>query len=153
MKFYNIKNPKEVVSLEQAVLKSIGDDGGLYFPVSFPKAKDISILQDKSVSFSEIVSFFTDIYFRDALSSEEREKLTKNLYTFSPKVENFEKNLSILELFHGPTLSFKDFGATYLARLLSIFSNRSQKKSVVLVATSGDTGSAVANGFLQATRC
>lgn len=141
MEFYNLKNKKEIVGLEYAVLNSIGKNSGLYYPQKIPQDSLDNIKNYQNYSYNQIVQHYSKILFNKEVDIN----FFENIYSFEPKIVKLSENLHILELFHGPTLSFKDYGAKYLANLLSIFDN--SKKKLVLVATSGDTGSAVANGF------
>ncbi len=150
MRYYSTNHGVEEVSLRDAVVKGLAADRGLFMPeriVKLPKDFFDNIdklsLQDIAVRVAE--AFFGEDVERDAL-----EKIVRDTLSFDTPVVEVEKDIYSLELFHGPTLAFKDVGARFMARLLQYFINKdSDPRTVnVLVATSGDTGSAVANGFL-----
>ncbi|HKK81487.1 MAG TPA: threonine synthase, partial [Prolixibacteraceae bacterium] len=135
-------------TLKYAVTKGLAPDGGLFMPErinSFDPAffQSIHELTFQEISFEVAKKFFGDDVEENALK-----RLVYDALNFDCPVVNIHKNIYTLELFHGPTLAFKDVGARFMARLLSYFSEKSDQTVNVLVATSGDTGSAVANGFL-----
>ncbi len=147
MKYYSTKNKKELVSLKEAVLKGLPNDGGLYMPVELPKVNSVFLNNLNSMSFQEIA--FT--IARKLMREDVPEKILKNIVisTFDFKVPliRLDEQISVLELFHGPTLAFKDFAARFMSRLMEYFVKDSNHELTILTATSGDTGSAVANGF------
>ncbi len=147
MKFYSTLNRRCIVSARQAVIKGIADDGGLFMPVEIP-AIPKSIMQDlPALSFLEISFQIAQHFFGDELSSENLNTIVTDALNFPVPLVSLDNGIHILELFHGPTLAFKDFGARFMARLLSCYTQNDDRETTVLVATSGDTGSAVANGF------
>ncbi len=148
MSFYSLNQQAPVVSFKDAVIQGIAPDRGLYFPekitplpVSF--FERITELSDREIAFNAIHQFVGDEIPNEKL----REILAKVLDFEFPLVQ-IEKNIATLELFHGPTMAFKDVGARFMAYCLEYFSKDEQNELTVLVATSGDTGGAVANGFL-----
>jgi len=136
-------------SLEEAVFRSLPSDNGLYMPESIPKipAKFLDTIENKS--FKEIAVEITNTLLGDDIPREDIEKLIETAYDFDAPVLKITPNDYVLELFHGPSMAFKDFGARFMAALMSYFLVKSQKKIQILVATSGDTGGAVAQGFFK----
>lgn len=158
MKYYSTNGKAPVASLEKAVVKGLAEDRGLYMPeVIKPLPKDFFDNIDK-MSFQEIAYTVADAFFGEDVDAESLKQIVYDTLQFDCPVVPVEESIYTLELFNGPTLAFKDVGARFMARLLQYFlkkggeyvsSSSSSKKEVnVLVATSGDTGSAVANGFL-----
>ena len=147
MKYYSTKNKTHFVSFRQAVLQGMPADGGLYMPERIPRLSGNFIRSLNKLSFAELAVQIAS-RFIDDLSPGRLEAICQKVFTFDTPLVELESALSVLELFHGPTLAFKDFGARFLAALLREYTKNSHKKTVVLVATSGDTGSAVAHGFL-----
>ncbi len=145
MKYYSTNHKSEDVSFKEAVLKSMADDKGLYFPEEIPVLSDTFFKNLSGMSLSEIGFHFLKPYVAGALPDGELMAVMENVFSFDIPLIEVEKDKFALELFHGPTLAFKDVGARTLAQLLSRFSK--DRKTTILVATSGDTGSAVANGF------
>jgi len=148
MKFYSLHNPRHKVTFREAVINGIAPDKGLYFPESIrPLPKEffdnISSLSNNEIAFEAIKQFVGDEIPSDILKEIVEETLPFDF----PLVHIYE-NISTLELFHGPTKAFKDVGAKFMAKCLEYFLRDSDEKVTVLVATSGDTGGAVANGFL-----
>ena len=161
MRYYSTNGKAPLATLEKAVVKGLAEDKGLYMPERIKPLPQEFFDNIQDMSLQEIAYQVADCFFGEDVDAESLRKIVYDTLSFDiplVKVEKVkelkgEKELPIysLELFHGPTLAFKDVGARFMARLLSYFSplRGSQKGSVnVLVATSGDTGSAVANGFL-----
>jgi len=146
MKYYSTKNPAVKVSEEIAVLKGLPEDNGLFVPEEIPLLDDNFFKNIEKWSFQEI-SFEVAKKFFDSIDEKELKNIIYDAINFDAPVVNIDNNIFTLELFHGPTLAFKDFGARFMSRVMSYFINKYNKKLVILVATSGDTGSAVANGF------
>ena len=145
MKYYSTKRSVEPVSFKEAVIKGLPEDNGLFMPEQIPQLSTdfFSTLADKSIH--EIGLEVASPFVGDDISKVDLERIVTETLNFDIPVVKIEENVYSLELFHGPTCAFKDVGARFLARCLSNFSD---EKVTVLVATSGDTGSAVANGFL-----
>ena len=161
MQYYSTNHTAPVADLRKAVVKGLSEDRGLYMPKKInklPKAffEDMPFMKFRDIAYNVAAAFFGDDVDNDALQD-----LVYDTLSFDCPIVKVEDNIFALELFHGPTLAFKDVGARFMARLLQYFlrmegrdSERSNPKSQasnrvnVLVATSGDTGSAVANGFL-----
>ena len=149
MKYYSTNKQAPYASLEDAVVKGLASDKGLYMPESI-KSIDKEVIADlKNKSFHEIACIVAQAFFGEDIEPEILNEIVKDTLAFETPVINVHDNIYSLELFHGPTLAFKDVGARFMARLLGYFIKKEGLKQVnVLVATSGDTGSAVANGFL-----
>jgi len=150
MNYYSTNGNAPLASLEKAVVKGLAEDRGLYMPErieKLPKAffEDISSMSFQDIAYNVASNFFGEDVDEDALQD-----IVYDTLSFDCPVVKVTDNIYSLELFHGPTLAFKDVGARFMARLLGYFlRQKSSGKTVnVLVATSGDTGSAVANGFL-----
>lgn len=149
MKYYSTNKKAPEATLEEAVVKGLASDRGLYMPNQIkPLPKEFFENIDK-MSFQEIACTVADAFFGEDVEAEALKKIVCDTLSFDCPVVNVNDNIYSLELYHGPTLAFKDVGARFMARLLQYFIRREGKQQVnVLVATSGDTGSAVANGFL-----
>lgn len=148
MKFYSTNNRNHVADLKTAVLKGLAPDKGLYMPESIPvlPKKFWDELPGKSmgqIGFEVLKHFFCPDIPEDKFKS-----MVEDAFNFPVPVVKVNDQINVLELFHGPTLAFKDVGARFLARVMSYFADYGGKAINVLAATSGDTGSAVANGFL-----
>lgn len=152
MKFHSTKQPKNKggISLRETVLNGLAPDGGLYMLDSIPKFGNDFLKNKVEMSFSDL-SFEIAKYFipPEDVREDILHSMIKTSLSFNAPLVEIEKDIYALELFHGPTLAFKDFGARFMAQLLGHFAKQSQKKITILVATSGDTGSAVADGFLD----
>ena len=150
MKYYSTNKQTPLATLEEVVIKSLAGDKGLYMPEQIPTLSKETITSLKDKSFHEIADIVAQAFFGDDIDPVSLTAIVKETLSFDTPVVHINDNLYSLELFHGPTLAFKDVGARFMARLLGYFiKKQGLKKEVnVLVATSGDTGSAVANGFL-----
>ncbi len=149
MKYYSTNRKAPVADLQKAVVKGLAEDRGLYMPETIrPLPKAFFDGMDK-LTFQEIACTVADAFFGDDVESDALHRIVCDTLQFDCPVIPVKDNIYSLELFHGPTLAFKDVGARFMARLLQYFISREGDEQVhVLVATSGDTGSAVANGFL-----
>ncbi|MDO1511694.1 threonine synthase [Maribacter confluentis] len=148
MKFYSLNGKAPVVSFDVAVVNGIAPDKGLYFPEqinSLPKSffETIENLSNEDIAFTAIRQFVEETIPDDILRG-----ILKEVLDFDFPVVDITPNIGTLELFHGPTMAFKDVGARFMAQCLGYFSRSHKQEVTVLVATSGDTGGAVANGFL-----
>ncbi len=150
MKFYSTNSNNIAVTFREAVLKGIADDGGLFMPAELPKLSESFIKNISDLSFKEISFQAAKNLLKDDLPEEALVKIIDSAITFDAPLVKLNDQISILELFHGPTLAFKDFGARFMAEVMSYLNKDEDKEIIILVATSGDTGSAVANGFLNA---
>ena len=151
MKYYSTNGKAPLADLEKAVVKGLAEDRGLYMPENIYKLPQVFFDNIQDMSFQDIAYNVAVSFFGDDVDPDGLQDLVYDTLSFDCPIVKVEDNIYTLELFHGPTLAFKDVGARFMARLLQFFINRSNEthKTVnVLVATSGDTGSAVANGFL-----
>ena len=147
MQLYSTKNKSKLFSLEEAVVKGLPDDNGLFMPVKIPLLSESFFQQMQQISFTDIAYTVAQTLIGDSVPNDELKKIVQRAVNFQAPVKEIEKNIYVLELFHGPTLAFKDFGATFMSGLLQYFVSKRNKKVTILVATSGDTGGAVAAGF------
>ena len=149
MQYYSTNKQAPLADLQKAVVKGLAEDRGLYMPERIkPLPKDFFDNIEK-LSFQEIAYTVADAFFGEDVEAEALRNIVYDTLPFDCPVVEIKPNIYTLELFHGPTLAFKDVGARFMARLLQYFISRESRQQVnVLVATSGDTGSAVANGFL-----
>lgn len=149
MRYYSTNKKSECVSLRDAVVNGLAEDRGLYMPEKINKLPEEFFKDIDKMSFQEISYEVAKAFFGDDVETDALKKIVYDTLSFDCPVKNICNNIWTLELFHGPTLAFKDVGARFMARLLEYFIRQESQQTVnVLVATSGDTGSAVANGFL-----
>lgn len=149
MLFYSTRTKEHMARLEEAVFKSLPADNGLYMPLSIPSVSQTFLDTIDTLTFNEIAEEVTYTLLKDDLSREEVKKIITLAYNFDAPAISLNNDNYVLELFHGPSMAFKDFGARFMAALMSHFLNKSQQDIKILVATSGDTGGAVAQGFYQ----
>jgi threonine synthase len=149
MKFYSTNNPDLKVSLKQAVTQGLAPDNGLYMPEHIPVLPKEFFDGISGKSFQEIAFEVAVNLLEEEIPKAELRKIVEHTIQFDAPLVALEPNVYALELFHGPTLAFKDFGARFMSQILGYFAKQQQREIVILVATSGDTGSAVANGFLD----
>ena len=147
MKFYSTNKKSEPVSFKKAVLKGIADDGGLFMPGTIPSLPKEFWNTVEDYSLAEIGYYVSTLFLKDEIDDKDLKEIISNSITFDAPLVKLDNSNYILELFHGPTLAFKDFGARFMANTLSHLNDG--KRITILVATSGDTGSAVANGFYE----
>ena len=150
MKLYSTKNKTHQVDLREAVLKGLPPDNGLYMPEHIPALPPDFIQNLKQYSFPEIAFTVAHTLIGDSIPAADLKQLVEAALYFPAPVEKLDDETYVLELFHGPSLAFKDFGARFMAQLMSYYNRGEDKELVILVATSGDTGGAVAAGFYQA---
>ncbi|GEO07091.1 threonine synthase [Adhaeribacter aerolatus] len=148
MSFYSTNKQTPVVTLKEAVVKGLADDNGLFMPTHIPQLPASFFENIQKLTLPEIALEVSTALLKDEISREDLHTIVEDSLNFDIPVVPVHDNIYSLELFHGPTSAFKDVGARFMARLLAHFTQDSQKQITVLVATSGDTGSAVANGFL-----
>ncbi len=148
MKYYSTNKKSETVSLKEAVVKGLASDNGLYMPERIEKFEPSFFENIDRLSFQEIAFEVARKFFAEDIEESKLKEIVYDTLQFDCPVVKVKENIFSLELFHGPTLAFKDVGARFMARLLQYFIGKNEKLVNVLVATSGDTGSAVANGFL-----
>ena len=160
MKYYSTNGQAPIADLEKAVVKGLAEDRGLYMPEEIYKLPQAFFDDIQGMKFQDIAYNVASNFFGDDVDEDALQDLVYDTLSFDCPVVKVEDNIYALELFHGPTLAFKDVGARFMARLLGYFLRQGGSGSAcccdtatnkmvnVLVATSGDTGSAVANGFL-----
>lgn len=150
MLYYSTNKKAPLATLEKAVVKGLAEDRGLYMPERIKQLPQEFFDNIDKLSFQEIAYTVADAFFGEDVEADALRKIVYDTLSFDCPVVNVTGNIYSLELFHGPTLAFKDVGARFMARLLQYFLKKENSSSEVnvLVATSGDTGSAVANGFL-----
>src|SRR5260221_512451 len=148
MKFYSTNNQKNLVGLSEAVINGLAPDNGLYMPEQIPVFPRDYFETLSKKTFQEIAFDIAKAFVGEDLSAEQLKKIIEHAITFDAPLVEVEKNIFALELFYGPTLAFKDFGARFMSQVLGLFAQQQNREIIILVATSGDTGSAVANGFL-----
>lgn len=149
MKYYSTNKQVPLASLSEAVIKGLASDKGLYMPEQIRRLDADVIRQMPGMPFADIACLVADAFFGEDIEKETLDRIVRDTLSFETPVVHVAGNRYSLELFHGPTLAFKDVGARFMARLLRHFLRSEGSERVhVLVATSGDTGSAVANGFL-----
>ena len=143
MNLYNIKHTEEQVNFAQAVRQGLGKDQGLFFPENIPHLNNIDELL--ALPLVERSQKILGALIGEEIPQAQLEQMVRNAFTFPAPVANVEDNIYALELFHGPTLAFKDFGGRFMAQALATV--RGDGKITILTATSGDTGAAVAHAF------
>lgn len=149
MKYYSLNKTAPPATFKEATIRGLAPDKGLYFPETIPVFEkklidEINRLSDEEIAFKTIQP-----YIKDEIPESELRKIVEETVNFKIPLIEINKSISSLELYHGPTLAFKDVGARFMSRCLAYFVKNNDKKITVLVATSGDTGGAVANGFLN----
>ena len=148
MNFYSLNKKAPDVSFKDAVIKGIAPDKGLYFPESITPLPDSFFENIETFSNQEIAFVAIRQFVSDEIPDDELKEILNEVLDFDFPIVRLEENVATLELFHGPTMAFKDVGAHFMAQCLGYFSSSADDEVTVLVATSGDTGGAVANGFL-----
>jgi threonine synthase len=150
MQYYSTNGKAPRASLEKAVIRGLAEDRGLYMPERIPVLPEEFFDNIQTMTFHEIATAVAQAFFGEDVPAAELQRIVEETLSFDCPVVPVTRSIGALELFHGPTLAFKDVGARFMARLLRHFTQHSDDPRTihVLVATSGDTGSAVANGFL-----
>lgn len=149
MLYYSTRNPRNTVSFRQAVLNPLAPDGGLYMPADIPVLPASFFRELKDMPFPEISYTLSKLLFRSDIPDQVLQEICERAFDFPAPLVYLDDFTASLELWHGPTLAFKDFGARFMARVLSYLNRGENRETVVLVATSGDTGGAVAAGFFN----
>src|SRR5690554_3793095 len=148
MRYYSTQKQSSTVSLKEAVVKGLAPDRGLYMPETIGQLPPSFYKEITGMSLTTIAQTVARKFFGEDIPQDELDTIVADTLSFAIPLRQVEENIWVLELFHGPTFAFKDVGACFMARMLSHFVKKEQEEVKVLVATSGDTGSAVANGFL-----
>ena len=149
MQFASTRDNSIKMSFQEALFQGLAPDGGLFYPTVFPDMSKLFSSFSKNTSFNEIASSVIFTLLNDEISEKDSKILAENAFNFIPKIRKLNENLQILELFHGPSSAFKDFGASFLATSMEYFLKTKSENAVILTATSGDTGSAVAKAFFK----
>ncbi len=149
MKFYSTNQRSPQVSFREAVLHGMPSDNGLYMPVSIPEISSGFIRDLPKMKIQEIAYVISKLWLNQDIPDDVLKEISYKSIDFDVPLFEVEDHMYSLELYHGPTYAFKDFGARYMARILAYLQKQEDHETVVLVATSGDTGSAVANGFYK----
>lgn len=151
MEFYstNQKNnlERDTISLKEAVMQGLASDGGLFMPDILPKMEAPFFENIDTKTFQEISFEVAKTLMGEDIPEDVLKQIVNESFDFDVPLKELDKGLNVLELFHGPTFAFKDFAARFMARVMSYFLKDSKKELTILVATSGDTGSAVASAF------
>ena len=147
MKLYSTNNKNNVVDLKEAVLQAFPADKGLYLPTEIPTLDQTFLDNLHNLSFKEICLHISSVLLNESLSQKDIKEIVERAINFPAPLVHIAENVYSLELFHGPTMAFKDFGARFMANLMAKLLAGSNEKTTILVATSGDTGGAVASGF------
>lgn len=145
MKFYSTRNRKKFVSIETAIINGITADAGLYMPEYFDNR--YAVLNKTTATLHSIAENLISPFLNSSFSEDEVQEIITQSFSFDVPLIELNENLCITELFHGPTLSFKDFGGQFLGNIMNRILAKQNRKGTILVATSGNTGNAVANGF------
>ena len=149
MRLYSTKNTSSFVGLGEAIMKGLPDDNGLFMPEYFPKLPEQFIKNLKDYTFQEIAFEVSKTLFQGAIPESDLKQIIDKSINFPAPLQTLDEQTHILELFYGPSLAFKDFGARFMAQIMSYFNQGNDQELVILVATSGDTGGAVASGFYK----
>jgi len=147
MRLYSTQDRNHLATFAEAVDRGMAPDGGLYMPLTLPLLPPAFLEACKDKPFVEISTELARRMLEDDLPAPVLESIVTDAFSFPVPLRVLDENLTVLELFHGPTLAFKDFGARFMARVLSWLHRADSREIIILVATSGDTGSAVAHGF------
>jgi threonine synthase len=147
MKLQSVLNQRNLVSFRQAVDQGIASDGGLFMPVSIPKLSADVVGALHTMTFQEIGFQVSRCLLGDEIAGVDLLSIVESSMTFPVPTRMLKDGTSVLELFHGPTMAFKDFGARYMASTMAYLHRNESHERTILVATSGDTGSAVAHAF------
>ncbi|MFW5754082.1 MAG: threonine synthase [Marinilabiliaceae bacterium] len=149
MEYISLGENKQSVSLKEGIFKGLSDDGHLFMPREIPELTPEWISSLPALSLHEIASAVLWPYVEEELTEKEFNQIIHETFSFPIPLVNLHDNIHVLELFHGPTQAFKDVGARFLSRLMSHLHPAGDNKMIVLTATSGDTGGAVAHGFYK----
>lgn len=150
MIYYSTENKKITATFEEALMQGLSPDGGLYMPATIPTLENSFIENLSDYTFQDIAFEIANKFIEGEIPENKLNEIIYEAINFPAPLIQLNDRISVLELFHGPTLAFKDFGARFMSRAMSYFAEKSDKKINILVATSGDTGSAVASGFYGA---
>ena len=147
MQFYSTRDIKRLVSFREAVFRGLAPDGGLFHPASDLDLRSEFLSMTPETTFAEVAQTITSALFADELSAEQIDRVIAKAFPFRPELSRLTEEIYLLELYHGPSCAFKDYGASYLASVMEEFLAGEDGRAVILTATSGDTGGAVAHAF------
>jgi len=147
VRFVSTRDPNRIVGFREAILAGLAPDGGLYHPDSEPDLRELILRIPAERSFAEIAGELVHAILPETFSPEAAREVCRRAFGFSPRLEPLAEQMHLLELFHGPSCAFKDFGASFLAAAMEHLLAGEDRRAVILTATSGDTGSAVARAF------
>ncbi|MBT3275870.1 MAG: threonine synthase [Spirochaetales bacterium] len=147
MRLISTRDPQESALFREAIFQGLSPDGGLYLPALYPDMTRTFGSLKPDTPFLDTATQIAVELLSDELPAQKIEELCASAFPFEPVFVRVEENLSILELYHGPSFAFKDFGASFLAAAMEAFLENENRQAVILTATSGDTGSAVAQAF------
>lgn len=146
MKYISTRTPSKTYTLREAAFLGLAPDGGLFMPAEIPQARMGTVQELAGESYNALAAYLAGLFFGDTFDGDTLRKAIDRAYDFDPQLVHIGGGLHTLELFHGPTFAFKDFGARFMGVLLGLL-NDTGRELIILTATSGDTGSAVAGGF------
>jgi len=149
VKFYSTRDKNNAVTYKEAIFRGLAPDGGLYMPEEMSDLTGLIDSFSPDTPFNEIAAEITHALLSEELDRVASERVCSRAFNFTPELKNIDENISVLELFHGPSCAFKDFGASFLASSMEEFLKTDSRKATILTATSGDTGSAVARAFYK----
>ncbi|NLF24360.1 MAG: threonine synthase [Deltaproteobacteria bacterium] len=149
MRYYSTNSKLELTTFREAVIQGLPPDNGLFMPEYIPAIPPEFFKASRQLSFKEISLHIAQAFIEDEIPATELRRIVDDAFNFEPKLIQVQPHIYSLELFHGPTLAFKDFGARFMAQVMAYFAADSEKTLTILVATSGDTGSAVGNAFMN----
>lgn len=147
MQYYSTHMKSDLVSFREAIFQGLAPDGGLYMPLLIP-SQSVRLFT-KELPYSKLAAQLIAPFVEDEIPENILNEICESAFSFPVPVVKLDHKKFVLELFHGPTLAFKDFAARFMARSMAFFMENESKERTILVATSGDTGSAVANGFYR----
>ncbi len=147
MLLYNTAKPDKTTNFENAVFQGLAEGNGLFMPLQFPRFPDSFFAKLPEISFPEMAFEIVNALVGDEIPKEVIKEICQDAFNFPIPLVKLDDKIQTLELFHGPSLAFKDFGARFMSRIMAYFNQKRQNKLHILVATSGDTGGAVAMGF------
>lgn len=147
MRFYSTRNRTHVVDFPHAIFAGLAPDGGLYFPDTEPDLRELILGAPEDLSFARLAGELLHGILPEHFDTATALDVARRAFPFAPRLRPLTGQISLLELFHGPSCAFKDFGAAFLATAMEHFLAGENRRAVILTATSGDTGSAVARAF------
>ena len=150
MKYYSTRDVSRShpFTLKDAASLGLAPDGGLFMPEFIPQADLETVRRLASISYAELAGYLASLFFSDDLPQEQISAMVMKAYDFDCPLRTIEPGVNVLELFHGPTCAFKDFGARFMGGMFGLLNSEGDNLTI-LTATSGDTGSAVAAGFFN----